>query len=51
MLVIDFTAFASLPLPKPLPVTRISMIWVRLDSVSARIWKEIDINPTEKIAS
>lgn len=48
MLVIGFTAFASLPVTEANYLYEDSMIWVRLDSVSARIWKEIDINPTRE---
>lgn len=42
MLVLGLTAFASLPVTEGNYLHEDSLIWHRLDSISGRIWKEID---------
>lgn len=48
MLVLGLTAFASLPVTEGNYLHEDSLIWHRLDSISGRIWKEIDNNPTRE---
>lgn len=48
MLVLGLTAFASLPITEGNYLHEDSLIWHRLDSISGRIWKEIDNNPTRE---
>ena len=48
MLVLGLTAFASLPVTEGNYLHEDSLIWLRLDSIGDRIWKEIDNNPTRE---